>query len=228
MVRYVSMANYRLDPLLDCLPLISTVSNTVHLIEKLVLKALLKTGKIASEDIVKSHYFHGVRHKSALRCLVLLFPFGGNIAVFIYTLCYWRKYSDRREFVWDMSCVANGWKHNMLTISESYRYGWGVEKNEALAGHWKKQFDKAMKERQEEHLKKQAERCKTRVRVPSVVIERNPEEMHAMNIAFYRREVSKWLISDEIKNEIIDILSGDLKTVDVNDDLKVILHQEET
>lgn len=199
----LSTGAFRLDPLVDCVPIVSTSTNLIHLLEKLVMNALLKAEILSEKDIIRSHYYHGIRHKSARRCCVLLFPFAGNIILFIYTMVNWRSYSDRREFIWDMSGAMNDWGHSMLYLSNHYANGKGVEANQELADYWKQKYNQSY------DPNNNPASSSPKAAEPSPEIEIYQEDLKKLETLYhtYQRQVENWQeVSPELKENIQKLL----------------------
>lgn len=98
----ISKTAFYADPVLDCLPVVSTVTNGVHLIEKLVIKTLLSCGCLKESFLNKSYCYNSIRHKSVGRCVLLMIPVFGQLGVGIYTYRNWDKFCAKREQLKDL------------------------------------------------------------------------------------------------------------------------------
>lgn len=73
-INFISKA----DKVSDYIPVLSTFSNLVDLLQKVVLRSK------PPAEIEKNRYYRQIKDKSVLRCLVLLIPVFGNISVALW------------------------------------------------------------------------------------------------------------------------------------------------
>jgi hypothetical protein len=72
------------DRYYDRIPVISTLTNLYIIFQKCILIPLAE----AMTPCQNNHYFTHLQEKSLLRCIVLLFPFLGNLALYLYDCQY--------------------------------------------------------------------------------------------------------------------------------------------
>src|SRR5579862_2483553 len=79
----------KVDNFCDYLPYVSTVTNLFDLFSKYVFLPVLE-----ESNIINISYSIHLKEKSLSRCVLLLFPFLGNVSVGIYDLIH-MKYYDK-------------------------------------------------------------------------------------------------------------------------------------
>lgn len=124
------------------IPILSTVLNLVHLFQK-----AFQIPSLTETELSKNRYFRHINQKSVFRCLVLLIPFIGNIAVVIhdyhqkkeagrlYCLAenYWNGKGDQKDTI--EACKfyrrASVLGHAKATskLAENYTIGDGVPRD---------------------------------------------------------------------------------------------------
>lgn len=77
------------DNFCDYIPVISTASNLFDIFQK-----TLYVDNLDKKTINNDHYYKHLKQKSNLRCIILLIPIFGNIAIGIYDFVTW-KYHDK-------------------------------------------------------------------------------------------------------------------------------------
>lgn len=102
-ISFVDHAAFYADPVLDCVPGVSTVTNGVHLVEKIALKTLLCCGCLRKTTLNKSLAYNSIRHKSVGRCVLLMIPIVGQGIVGFYTAVTWNKFCEKRQYLKDLA-----------------------------------------------------------------------------------------------------------------------------
>lgn len=101
------------DIILDYVPVVSTATNLIDLFQKTVVFPF-----VSDEDIAASHYFKYINEKDAFRCLTLLVPVIGNIAVLFYDLSMNPEFM--LEAIREMGYVVLQFAHSQLTSNKEF------------------------------------------------------------------------------------------------------------
>lgn len=88
----ISRLLVKVDNAADRVPLASFATNLADIFQKCVIRPILQGLK--AEKLLNSHYYVHLKHKSILRCVILLVPGLGNAVILIYDL--YRKTKGQR------------------------------------------------------------------------------------------------------------------------------------
>jgi hypothetical protein len=86
----ISFYLIKIDAICDCIPIASTVINFVDLFQKCVILQFIRAG-----TIINNPYYHHLQKKSFLRCVILLVPILGKVAVDLYDFSIKTEEEDR-------------------------------------------------------------------------------------------------------------------------------------
>lgn len=90
---------FKADPVLQCIPIVSSINSLVKLTAKAAIASTLKGECLSKERLHKNYYFTWVRKESIARNLFVAIPLIGQLGVLIYTLFNWDSYCKTRDDV---------------------------------------------------------------------------------------------------------------------------------
>jgi ankyrin repeat protein len=139
-----------IDKVMDYIPVVSSVTNLVDIIQKRALAMPEKNDNTTSpEDYEnKLRYYEHIQNKKTIRCVALMIPVLGNLVVGIYDFCCWAKKNIKGGDSQQPAANLTKTGHSPET---SIQKGAGVESTITVPD-WK-MLDKAIKEDDVEKVK---------------------------------------------------------------------------